>query len=274
MSVHWRAASALALALVLSSLPAMADPCRPEARGLLLGPLQVGLREGELGLAHRACATSEVVLQGEGNAVVDLDAFYGQLRGGVRLSGSYALGDATELFGSLELFRYQTVISSVSAEVAGLGHLSLGGMHRFWTQGDLTLAGVGRLVLPTATGLYRHARPLGLDAGVTAEQALGTRWRLYGQLGLLASAAISEVDNQPRLGLSATVGGGWQAFSWLAVLAQLHATSGYTAALDVFAMGLGVRAGGERLGVELSTLVPVAGQRSPLSLVLRASWSL
>ncbi len=274
MSAHWRAPGLLVLGLVLNALPAWADPCSPEARGLLMGPLQVGQLEGELGLAHRACTASELTLQGEAHAVVDTDNFYGQLRGAARLSGSYALGDATELFGSLELFRYQTVISSVSAEAAGLGHLSLGGMHRFWVRDELSLAAVGRLVLPTATGTYRHAWPVGLDAGVAAERALGTRWRLHGQLGLLASAAVSDVDSQPRLGVTATVGGGWQALSWLAVLGELHATSGYTSALDVLAAGLGVRAGGERLGAELSALVPVAGQRSPLGLVLRVSWSL
>lgn len=274
MSAPWTIASTLALGLALSALPASADPCSPQTQRLLVGPLQAGLREGELGLAHRACATSELVLQGEAHAVVDLADFYGQLRGAARLSGSYALGDDTELFGSLELFRYQTVIASVSAEVAGLGHLSLGGMHRFWGRDDLTLAAVGRLVLPTATGIYRHARPVGLDAGVTAEQVLGMRWRLHGQLGLISSAAASGPIRQPRLGLTATVGGGWQARSWLAVLGQLQAASGYTAALDVLAVGLGVRAGGEQLGAELSALLPVAGQRSPMGLVLRASWSL
>jgi hypothetical protein len=274
MSVDWKVTGMLMLGLVLSAPPASAAPCRTEARGLLMGPLQVGQHEGELGLAHRACAASEVVLQGEANAVVDPADFYGQLRGVARLSGSYAMGDSTELFGSLELYRYQTVISSVSAEVAGLGHLSLGGMHQFWGRNELSLAAVGRLVLPTATGVYRHAWPIGLDVGVAAERALGKRWRLHGQLGLLASTAVSDVDNQPRLGLTATAGGGWQALSWLAILGELHATSSYTAALDVFAVGLGVRMGGERLRAELSTLVPVVGPRSPLGLVLRASWSL
>jgi hypothetical protein len=274
MSAHGLVRGVLVLGLVLGALPALADPCLPEARGLLSGPLQVGLREGELGLAHRACATSELVLQGEAGAVVDLADFYGQLRGALRLSGSYALGDATELFGSMELFRYQTVISSVSAAEAGVGHLSLGGLHRFWSREDLSLAAVGRLVLPTATGIYRRAWPVGLDAGVAAEQVLGTRWRLNGQLGLISSAAFSDIDSQPRLGLAATVGAGWQARSWLAVLGELHATSGYSSALDVLAVGLGVRMGGERLGTELSALVPVAGQRAPIGLVLRASWGL
>jgi hypothetical protein len=267
----WNGAGVLALWLALVALPAAADPCA-SGLGRSLGPLQVGLREGELGLARRACAVSELALGGEGNLVADLANFYGNLRGAVRLSGSYALGENTEFFGSLESFRYQTVISSISAESAGLGHLSLGATHRLLSLESFTVAATGRLVLPTATGMYRHILPFGLDAAVIAEQALGTRWRLHAQAGLLASAAISDLDSQPRLGAAITAGAGWQALEWLSVVADLHASAAYAAPLDVLALGLGVRAGGEHLGAELAGILPVAGLRSPTSVMLRATW--
>ncbi len=266
-------AGLLALWLVLGALPAAADPCASRT-GQPLGPLQVGLRDGELGLARPACPTTGLALGGEAGLVADIKDFYGQLRGALRLSGSYAIGESTELFGSLEALRYQTVISSVAAETAGLGHLSLGATQRLLSREELTLAATGRLVLPTATGLYKHIRPMGLDAAVIAEQTLGAQWRLHAQAGLLASAAISDVRSQPRLGVALTAGAGWQARPWLSVVADLHASTAYASPLDVLAVGLGVRAGGEHLGAELGAMLPVAGQRSPIAAVLRATWRL
>lgn len=268
---EWSGAGFLALSLTLGALPAAADPCASKT-GQPLGPLQVGLRDGELGLARSACPTTGLALGGEAGLVADIRDFYGQLRGALRLSGSYAIGESTELFGSLEALRYQTVISSVAEETAGLGHLSLGATQRLLSREELTLAATARLVLPTATGVYEHIRPIGLDAAVIAEQTLSAQWRLHAQAGLISSAAISDVRSQPRLGVAVTAGAGWQAQPWLSLVADLHASAAYASPLDVLALGLGVRAGGEHLGAELGAMLPVAGQRSPIAVALRATW--
>ncbi|HYO56002.1 hypothetical protein [Archangium sp.] len=251
--------------------PAGADPCASGVARLATGPLAVTFREGQSGVARRACSATELSVGAEGWAVIDTAHLYGQVRGAARVSGSYALGDATELFGSLEVYRYQTVIASVSGVVGGVGHLSLGGTHRFLTREGLTLGATGRLILPSIMGVYRHAWPVELDAGLTAEQSLGANWRLHAQAGVMASTTISEGPRESWLGLAVTAGAGWQPLPWLAVVADLHASAATYAPIDIIAAGLGLRFGGERLSAELGAFYPVAGRRAPIAFSLNAS---
>lgn len=268
-------AALLGLWLVLQALPAAADPCEGLEERLEVGPLQAALREGELGLARSACPRNGLGLTGEGWLVAAPDDFYGQLRGALRLSGSYTLNADMELFGSLEVLRYQQVISSLSAEEFGAGHLSLGATRRVQVRERRVLALTGRLVVPTLPGVYRNVWPVGVDASLVFEQVSSERLRLHGQVGLVGSVAFSPVDSQPRLGLALTLGGSWRLLEWVAVVAEVHVVAGYSTPFDTLAPGLGLRFGGGHLRVSLEGFVPVrlAGRREPITAALQLAWS-
>ena len=111
---------------LLLPLPGRAAPCDSQGYGLPTGPVAAGLLEGELGRAHRTCGRSELAVDAGGLLVVDLDNFYGRLAAGLRLEGSWAWGPRGELFGSLEVLRYDSLITPLSSSSLGLGHATVG----------------------------------------------------------------------------------------------------------------------------------------------------
>lgn len=234
------------------------------------GPIQASLQDGELGMARRACPRSEVAAGADGLAVIEPEAFYGRLRAAGKLWGSWAASEHTELFATLEAVRYDAVLSSVEADAVGLGHTSLGVDQHLAGNGDLRLALATRIVLPTATALYANAWPVGADAGLQGVCRPSARLRLHAQTSLLGSAAIGEGPAQPRIGTTLTSGLDVRALDWLSLVIDAHAGFAYAAAVDVVALGPGVRFGGGRFGGELSALVPLLGrERSLLAAVLR-----
>lgn len=254
---------------------ASAHLCDSSTGGGFTGPLMVATQEGELGLARRVCPRTELALAADVTATIDTDHFYGQIRSPLKLTGSIALGKDPrgEIFVSLEVLRYQQVIESITASAIGLGHLSLGGTYVFWARERIALSVTGRFVLPTATGLYRYARPLGFDAGIAAEGRPSASLRLNGQVGLLSSAAISAGESQPRVGFKAVLGGSWQPRRWFVLALEVQATLGYASILDMLAAGLGLRFGGQHIGVSLEVIARLAGHdRSRAGAALRAGW--
>src|SRR5207244_2670443 len=105
---------------------------------------------------------TEVSIGGAGDLIAQPSSFYGNLRAAGTLAGSWELASGTEIYAALELIRYQTVISSLSADHLGLGHTSIGATHRVLEGEDWVMAATVRATLPTALGLYQGSWPFGL----------------------------------------------------------------------------------------------------------------
>ena len=260
-------------AIIMAPCPAAADPCAGE-RILGAGPVQASLHDGQLGLARQVCPVSEIGVAGSGLAVMDLDNFYGQIRVAAQVWGNFMLSEDTELFALMEIYRYQTVISSISAESSGIGHTALGATHRLLTIEDFAWGLNSRIVLPTSTDLYSHAYPIGADLGTNAEYRILDWLAAHGQLSLLFSAAVSRAGAHPRFGAILTAGVSFQPFDSFAVVADTVTSFGYTDALDYFsasvALRLNIVAG---LTLSLDAILPLAGRERALAAgALRVIW--
>ncbi|MDF1565735.1 MAG: hypothetical protein P1V51_22060 [Deltaproteobacteria bacterium] len=270
-----RALLPLLLALGLA-LPAAADPCQRSAT-VALGPLQAGPATGALGTPRRACARTELRLGLDAGAIIATSEFYGYLHGGLVLEGSWALRPETELFARMELVRYDSVISSLSASALGPGYLSGGASHRLLALAiggqPLLLNAYGRVLLPTAVLLDRGSWPLGLEAGATGAWELHPKLDLHAGLALFGDGAFGSGPARPRVGLRLVPGVSYWALSWLAVVGEVDLGMGHAAALDTLGLGLGLRVGGERLGAALELRAPLAGrERHDAALLLTATW--
>lgn len=249
----------------------------PTAEGMPEGPAQVGLLDGELGVARRLCPRSEIGFAAAALLVADLDAFYGNVRASAVVWGSWSPGDGrTELFAAAEALRLQTVISSIDAQHVGVGHLSLGGTRALVAREGWRFGASTRLVLPTAVGLYDNAWPLALDLLAELEWSASSLLRLHGHAGGLGSFALSGGPAAPRGALVLGGGAALRALSWLAILLELDTSFGRTATVDHLALAGALRIGvGDRFGAELGAVFPLAGrERALATAVLRASWRL
>jgi len=257
--------------------PAGADrgPCLEPGDAMPDGPLRTSLYDGELGQARQPCPRSELALGGSGLVVADFDNFYGNVVASAMLWWSHDLdGGGTEVFASLEAVRYQTVISSVTADHVGPGHTSVGATRRIYRADALSAGVTARLVLPTAFLLYDNAWPVGLDLGVAGLWVPLPRLRWSAELGLMGGLAFGVGDPQPRLGLRLTTDISYRLFEAMSLLLQVEAGMGWASTLDVLAPGLGLRfAFGPHFGLELGAVMPIAGtDRTLVAGVLRAAW--
>lgn len=264
--IAWMAAAAVAMPPPRIELdevpvepPASTLPCPVD--GMADGPVVAGLLDGNLGRARRACVRDEVGVTVGGLLVADTPNFYGHLVGGLTLDGSLAVDDRTEVFATLELFRYDSVISALTSTYTGLGHTGIGASRVLTASDRGVLALNGKVVLPTAFGLYRNSWPFGVDLGLAGAWQAHDVVRLHGQIGALASAAASRGASQPRLGAMTTVGAELRPGRAFAVVADLASGFGYTAPLDVVSGALGLRfSDGKRWGLEIGGTVPFAGR--------------
>ena len=249
---------------------ALAGPCDDTDRALAVGASTTNPRPGDLGSAHRVCGRSEVGGSVGALAVIDADNFYGNLVAGLSAEGSWALDDRTELFGSVELVRYDTLISAFSDSTLGPGHTMIGAS-RMVLAGDIWgLATHGRLVLPTAVALYRRAWPIALDAGATFELAAGPL-RPHAGLHLPFSFALSAGPAAPWIGLGGMLGTEIRAGQVLGLVLDSSFTQGYgSGGLDHLSFDPGLRFGfGEHIGAEVGLHMPLAGRdRAPLGIEL------
>lgn len=257
------------------------DPCATELRSRPIGPLQVSALDGQLGMPSRACPRSEIALGGDVLIVADTADFYGNIRASGRVRASMLLDPNVEGFVSWEPLRYQTVISSVTADYLGLGYLSYGANARVWADGGRVLSVTGRMVLPTTSGLDQASQPLGLDVGVTGAWQADANFRFHAWLVLLGSIGVGEGPAEPRGGVRLGGGVDWRPYEWLAFVLELASGFGYTDALDLLAGQAGVRlALGSEVGLELAASLPFLGQRAldsgalPLAGTLMLSWHL
>ena len=265
------------IGLLLLSLaePAFAqEACQTDRAGRPDGPLAIGLLDGRLGLARSACPRSEVLALGDAYLVADLANFYGHIRVDAALGGSWAISDRTEVFALFEVYRWQTVISTIDATYHGTGYLSLGAVQQVWRGRGLALAVSGRLVLPTTSGLDQSSSPLALDVGVTADWAAHRTVNVYGALLLAGSLGLSAGPAVPRGTVRLLAGMDWHPLTWLGIVLEVNAGFGYRDALDHLAVSLGFRfAIGDNFGIELAAMYPFVGaERALLTGVLQLSW--
>ncbi len=257
------------------------DPCATDLRPRPIGPLSVGELDGQLGVPYRACPRDEIAIGGDALLVADTANFYGNIRVNGRLRLSMRLDPNVEGFLSWEAFRYQTVISSISAAYFGLGYLSYGATARLHSSEGRVLSLTGRMVLPTTTGLDQSSQPLALDVGVTGAWQADANFRFHAWLVLLGSVAIGAGPADPRGGLRLGGGVDWRPYEWIAFVLELSSGFGYRDALDLLAAQAGVRlALGTEVGLELAASLPFLGVRAldsgalPLAATLMLNWRL
>ncbi len=272
--------SALALfalvATLSSSGEAAAGVCSLAPQGVPMGPLPFSWQMGELAQPRRACPRTELVIGGEGQAIVRTEEFYGNLQGNAVLGGSYAVSPRLELFGSLEPLLVQQVISSLQATHIGLGHGAIGATFVVLEQGPVVLSATTRVTLPFAFGLYQNAWPIGLDAGLTG--ALQPLPYLRGYASVLGSGSflLSAGDPLPRAGVLMLGGAELILFDWVSLVGEAKALTLYEADLDHLSVSGGLRTRiWDGFGAELYATAPIAGrERSLAGGGLRVSWQL
>ncbi|MBX7194504.1 MAG: hypothetical protein K1X94_20780 [Sandaracinaceae bacterium] len=245
--------------------PAPRDGCPRSARAV--GPLQVSFLDGQLGVARRACLRDEVSIAEDAYLIARPADFYGNIRLGTRLSGSVVVRPDLSLWGSLEIVRYQTLLSAVGNSYMGLGYLSLGASYRYYAEHDRSFVAYARLVLPTTSGLDRRSQPLALELGTTAEVTASENFRFHAFLSAIGSLALSDVaPADPRGGLR--VGGGvdWVPYEAFSLVVELSGGFGYRDALDFLAVSAGLRfAFGELIAADLGVVYPFLGAEPALA---------
>ncbi len=271
------------LLLIVLALPAAAraqGACDTDLPSRPVGPLQVGELDGFLAVPHRACPRDELALGGDLLLVAHSDDLYGNLHVNARGRMSALLGDPrVEAFLEWELFRYQALLSAVSASYVGLGYLAWGASGQLAEGDGMVLALTGRMVLPTTTGLDQGSQPLAMDLGLSGALVLNESFRAHAWVTVLGSVGAGAGPADPRVG--ARVGGGldWRPFEWLSFVVELQSGFFYRALLDVLAVNAGVRlALGPEVGVEIAAALPIFGERAfddgalPLGAALMLSW--
>jgi hypothetical protein len=259
--------------LTLLSGLALASPCDLDD-GMAVGPITASPYDGDLGRGHRACPRNEAALGGGGQIVADAPNFYGHIQANLTLDGSMRITERTELFGALELFRYDQVIGAITTSGSGLGHTSIGISQILLGTSNLAVAASGKVVLPTATHLYTNAFPYSADVGVAGVYVPHWRVRVHGYASMLGTVGLSAGPGNPQGGAQVGLGAQVRAARPFALVADVTGGFGYDAPIDqlaVSAAGRFVIRGA--YGVELGATVPLAGrERSMATLDLRVTW--
>jgi hypothetical protein len=275
-----RTLTAIILIAVAPGIAAAGDAC--PAGGLMDGPLGLSFFEGDIGRPRRVCPRTEVVL---GGGIMGVDVaddliyedgnFYATLAGGGELSGSWKFSQKGELFASLQAVNFRFVQNAtITRTHLGMGWTSLGATYHGWSTDELILAMTGRLTLPTAFDYYEHAWPLALDAGLAAVYRPLTWLSVHGQIGAVASMAISDGDPDARAALQIVAGVECTPLDWLGLVLDLGAQLGYDAPLDQLSVAVGFRFRiWQGLGLEIAAMLPYAGEsQANLAGVLRIGY--
>lgn len=240
----------------------------------LLDPVMIDFSDGPTSAVQRACPRSELTFGGTGQAIIRTEEFYGNIRIASVLAASWAFDDS-ELNAAIELVRFQAVISSLSADHFGLGHLALGGSTRIAEREESALSLAGRATLPTALGLYSRTYPWAFDLGLAGTTRLDAMFELHGYLGGAFSFGTGVGPIDPRFGVVLSGGASILFTDALALTVDLENSAGQRAVIDHLAAGLAFRAEVARgLRLELLVKAPLAGdERALLSAYVGVAYS-
>lgn len=238
-----------------------AGVCDDVTWGQTTGPVAMGLLEGGLGEGRRACGRSEAGVAAGGLLVVDLANFYGRLSADLRLRGSWSITDDLEVFGRFEFFRFDQLITPLTATSIGIGHTNLGVSGRILHRERVALSVHGQVVLPTAVPLYSGTHPLAFDFGLSGQFQPHPRVGVHADLGLIHSVGLGGGPAQPRVGATVTAGAEFWPARRFAIVTDVHASFGYTAPVDVVASALALRfTDGKRFGFDFGATIPLFGR--------------
>ena len=269
-------------ALLLLSLAALsaAPEVKPldttaasDSSAMATGPLQSGLLEGDVGLVRRGVPRTELGLAVRPALTIDSPGFYGNVVAGLELSGSYQLGQRSELFGSLTALQFRFLQNATLKKTQlSLGPTSLGASCAAIQQERFTLATFIRAHLPTSSE-FVHVRPFGFEPGVVihAQPMPTLAWHAGATLPLSFGDSLAS-GAHPQLLVTALAGAQWLPFTWFSVVAELGSQVNVVGAcadgsncfappraLQQVTAGLGLRFKAGNVGFELEGLVPFAG---------------
>lgn len=250
--------------------------CDGLQNGLADGQVQVGFLDGDLGVARTPCVRSTLGLAAGGGAIIETANLYGHLAGGATLRGSWAVSTRTALYASVEAVRYDGVIAPISSSALGPGYTDLGVTTDVVHTEHAAVAVQATAVLPTAVTLNRHGAPLSADLGVIAAWSPTRAWTVHGSALGLGTLAAGGGPLFPAAGAHVDAGAEWRPTGGFGLVADVLAGFGYTAPVDVVAVGVGVRGAiGPHAGLALEVNAPVAGrERTLAALDLRLDWRL
>ncbi len=250
---------------------ALAGPCDLDTDGMVMGPTIAVMHDGALGNPRRTCARSELGVAIDGRATIDSANFYGYLTGGLSLDGGWAPNKNLEVFGRLELVRFDMAVATITSTNLGLGHLSAGVAYNRELHNNVATGIRFRTVLPTATGLYSVSQPLSFDLAWSHVWApLDWLW-IHQELTGIVTANLGR--NTARAGGAFNLGLETRVHRTFGLVFDMDAGFGLDAPLDHFTVGGGLRfSDGKRFGFELGARIPVAGRARELAMLsLRAS---
>lgn len=223
------------------------------------GPVATaGFHEADFATGRRACPRTELGLSERAAAALHLADFFATLGAHTHLFGSYALDSKTELFGTLELLRYQYV-QNATLKVSSLsfGQLTAGATRVVYQEGPLAVAPSARLMLPTSS---LGVATLGVELGAAADYRLAERLSLHGYAGADLSVGLSAAAAQPLAGALLSAGIQYTPWSWLGLVVDLDAHLGARAPVDYLAPAIALRFALWRgLGAELGGAFPLLG---------------
>ena len=250
--------------------------CDTLENGLANGQVQVGLVDGDLGVAQSLCPQNRLGLAVGGGAIVETTNFYGHIAGSGTLRGTLAVSKRTALYAAIEGFRYDAVLSPIASSAMGLGYTDIGASGQVVQTERFALALQGKLVLPTAFTLNQNGWPLAADLGFAAGWSPADNVVVHGSVLGLGGLALGGGPQFPHAGVNVDAGLEWRATRSVGVVVDALGGFGYTAPVDVFAAGVGFRGAiGEHAGLALEATVPLVGrERTLAALDLRFDWRL
>lgn len=229
------------------------------AEALPTGPVAAPYHEADVATGRRACPRTEVGAGGHGGIIIDTPGFYGGIEAAATVFGSYALNNDTEVFGTLEAYRYHYVVeATIDTAVSSLGQLTVGGTRIVHRWGDRVLAPTVRLQLPTS--FASNVRVIGGEIGLAYNERLFEKLQLHGYAGLDGSMGfLTPAAAYPRGGALVNFGAQLNVTSWFGLALDVNGHFLRRAALDYLAPALGLRFRFGRVGAELGLSRPLAG---------------
>ncbi len=251
-----------------------ASACEAVENGIASGEVQLGLVDGDLGIARSVCPTTRVGFTAGGAAIIETENLYGRILGTGTLKGSLALSKRSELYLSIEGLRYDSIIAPISSSGLGPGYTAVGAGTQLVNHEPMTLAVQGKVVLPTAFTIDTHGAPLAMDAGLVGSWSPTVHWTVHGSVMGMYSMAVGGGPLFPRGGVTLDVGGEWRPTFGFSVVVDGRTGFLYTDALDVVSAGIGIRGAiGHHAGLALEAVKPLAGRERTLAgAELRFDW--